>query len=139
MQHEFEWQAGAASGRRRRRGHDRHQRWLAALRDGRGSLPILPSAGMSFHPLNYFLSTFSHHHFCFLVWPSTADAISSANAAFSGDVMLHAMRHEFEGGQLRSAASIAEKAAPYVHGKMAPRAEDGGGEVTIVINGGLPR
>jgi hypothetical protein len=55
------------------------------------------------------------------------------------EIMLNAMRHEFEGGQLRSAASIAEKAAPYVHCKMAPRAEHGGGEVTIVINGGLSR
>jgi hypothetical protein len=55
------------------------------------------------------------------------------------EVMLYAMRHELECGQVRLAASIAEKAAPYVHGKMAPRAEDGGGEVTIVINGGLPR
>jgi hypothetical protein len=55
------------------------------------------------------------------------------------EVMLYAMRHELECGQVRSAASIAEKAAPYVHCKMAPRAEDSGGEVTIVINGGLPR
>ena len=33
------------------------------------------------------------------------------------DVMQYAMRLELEGGQLRSAASIAEKAAPYVHAK----------------------
>ena len=31
------------------------------------------------------------------------------------DVMHYAMRLELEGGQSRSAASIAEKAAPYVH------------------------
>ena len=55
------------------------------------------------------------------------------------DVMLLAMRLELEGGQWRSAASIAEKAAPYFHPKMAPRAEDGGdNEVTIKITGGLP-
>jgi hypothetical protein len=39
----------------------------------------------------------------------------------------------------RLAASIAEKAASYVHCKVGPRAKDGGGEVTIVINRGLPR
>ncbi len=54
-------------------------------------------------------------------------------------VMLLAMRLEVECGQLRSAASIAEKAAPYVHPKMAPRAEEGGDhELTIKIIGGLP-
>ena len=31
------------------------------------------------------------------------------------DVMQYAMRLELKGGQWRSAASIAEKAAPYVH------------------------
>ena len=55
------------------------------------------------------------------------------------DVMLHAMRLEAASGQWRSAASIAEKAAPYVHPKMAPRAEEGGNkELTIKIIGGLP-
>ena len=55
------------------------------------------------------------------------------------DVMQYAMRLELECGQLRSAASIAEKAAPYVHPKMAPRAEEGGDrELTIKIIGGLP-
>ena len=55
------------------------------------------------------------------------------------EVMLLAMRHELEGGQWRSAASITERAAPYVHPKVAPRAEDGGeNEVTIRITGGLP-
>jgi hypothetical protein len=55
------------------------------------------------------------------------------------DVMQYAMRLELEGGQWRSAASIAEKAAPYVHPKMAPRAEEGGDkELTIKIIGGLP-
>ena len=55
------------------------------------------------------------------------------------DVMLYAMRLELQGGQWRSAASIAEKAAPYFHPKVAPRAEDGGeNEVTIRITGGLP-
>jgi hypothetical protein len=55
------------------------------------------------------------------------------------DVMLFAMRLELECGQLRSAASIAEKAAPYVHPKMAPRGEEGGdNELTIKIIGGLP-
>ena len=55
------------------------------------------------------------------------------------DVMRYAMRRELQGGQLRSAASIAEKAAPYVHPKMAPRAEEGGDrELTIKIIGGLP-
>ena len=55
------------------------------------------------------------------------------------DVMLLAMRHHVECGQLRSAASIAEKAAPYVHPKMAPRAEEGGDrELTIKVIGGLP-
>jgi hypothetical protein len=41
------------------------------------------------------------------------------------EVMLLTMRFEMQSGQLRSAASIAEKAAPYVHPKMAPRAEEG--------------
>jgi hypothetical protein len=55
------------------------------------------------------------------------------------DVMLFAMRLELECGQLRSAASIAEKAAPYLHAKMAPRAEEGGDhELTIKVIGGLP-
>ena len=56
------------------------------------------------------------------------------------EIMLLAMRLEMERGQLRSAATIAEKAAPYVHPKMAPRTEDSGGEneVTIKIVGGLP-
>jgi hypothetical protein len=55
-------------------------------------------------------------------------------------VMLHAMRFEVESGQLRSAALIAEKAAPYIHAKLAPRVENGGGstEVTIRVTGGLP-
>jgi hypothetical protein len=53
--------------------------------------------------------------------------------------MLLAMRLEVECGHFRSAASIAEKAAPYVHPKMAPRAEEGGDkELTIKIIGGLP-
>ena len=53
--------------------------------------------------------------------------------------MHYAMRLELEGGQWRLAASIAEKAAPYVHPKMAPRAEEGGDhELTIKIIGGLP-
>jgi hypothetical protein len=55
------------------------------------------------------------------------------------DVMQYAMRLELQGGQWRSAASIAEKAAPYVHPKMAPRAEEGGDkELTIRVIGGLP-
>jgi hypothetical protein len=56
------------------------------------------------------------------------------------DVMHYAMRLELQGGHWRSAAAIAEKAAPYVHPKMAPRANDGDGdsEVTIKIVGGLP-
>jgi hypothetical protein len=55
------------------------------------------------------------------------------------DVMHYAMRLELQGGQWRSAASIAKKAAPYVHPKMAPRAEEGGDhELTIKIIGGLP-
>ncbi len=56
------------------------------------------------------------------------------------EVMLLAMRLEVECGQLRAAASIAEKAAPYLHAKMAPRAEDGDAdrELTIRITGGLP-
>ena len=55
------------------------------------------------------------------------------------DVMRYAMQRELEGGRWRSAASIAEKAAPYVHPKMAPRARDGGDkELTIKIIGGLP-
>ena len=54
------------------------------------------------------------------------------------DVLLFTMRLELECGQLRSAASIAEKAAPYVHPKMAPRAEEAGDhELTIKIIGGL--
>jgi hypothetical protein len=52
---------------------------------------------------------------------------------------LHAMRLEVECGQWRSAASIAEKAAPFVHPKMAPRTEEAGDkELTIKIIGGLP-
>ena len=55
------------------------------------------------------------------------------------DVMQYAMRLALEGGQWRAAASIAEKAAPYVHPKMAPRAgEAGDHELTIKIIGGLP-
>jgi hypothetical protein len=54
-------------------------------------------------------------------------------------VMLLAMRLEVECGHFRSAASIAEKAAPYVPPKMAPLAEEGGDrELTIRIIGGLP-
>ena len=37
------------------------------------------------------------------------------------DVMLFAMRLQAECGQLRTAAAIAEKAAPYLHARMAPR------------------
>ena len=57
------------------------------------------------------------------------------------EVMQYAMRLELQGGHWRSAAAIAEKAAPYVHSKMAPRANGGHGdddEVTIKIVGGLP-
>jgi len=56
------------------------------------------------------------------------------------DVMIAAMRLAAETRDWRSAALIAEKAAPYVHAKVAPRAEDGGGgtEVTINVVGGLP-
>ena len=55
------------------------------------------------------------------------------------DVMQYAMRLELQGGQWRWAASIAEKAAPYVHPKMAPRAEEAGDhELTIKVIGGLP-
>jgi hypothetical protein len=54
-------------------------------------------------------------------------------------VMLLAMRLEVEWGQLRSAVSIAEKAAPYLHARMAPRAKEGGNhELTIKVIGGLP-
>ena len=77
-----------------------------------------------------------------------ADAAERATAGLSPaeiasmmpvDVMLFAMRLELGNGQLRSAASIAEKAAPYVHPKMAPRAEEGGDhELTIKVIGGLP-
>jgi len=41
------------------------------------------------------------------------------------DVMLLAMRLDVESGQWRSAASIAEKTAPYLHAKRAPRSEEG--------------
>jgi hypothetical protein len=56
------------------------------------------------------------------------------------DVMLLAMRLEVGCGQLRSAASIAEKVAPYLHAKMAPRSEDGDADrdVTIRVTGALP-
>ena len=55
------------------------------------------------------------------------------------DVVQYAMRLELQGGRWRSAASIAEQAAPYVHPKMAPRAEEGGDhELTIKVIGGLP-
>ena len=54
-------------------------------------------------------------------------------------VILLAMRLELQGGQWRLAASIAEKAAPYLHAKMASRAEEGGDrELTIKVMGGLP-
>jgi hypothetical protein len=71
---------------------------------------------------------------------ATADLAPSEIASMSLlDVMRYAMRRELEGGRWRSAASIAEKAAPYVHPKMAPRAEEGGDrELTIKIIGGLP-
>ena len=77
-----------------------------------------------------------------------AEAVGQMTAALSPseiasmlplDVMQYAMRLELQGGQWRSAASIAEKAAPYVHPKMAPRAEEvGDRELTIKIIGGLP-
>jgi hypothetical protein len=54
------------------------------------------------------------------------------------DVMVGAMRLAVEIHDWRSAASIAEKAAPYFHAKLAPRAEDEGREITIRITGGLP-
>jgi hypothetical protein len=56
------------------------------------------------------------------------------------DVMQYAMRLELQGGRWRSAASIAEKAALYLHAKMAPRSEDRDAdrELTIKIVGGLP-
>jgi hypothetical protein len=47
--------------------------------------------------------------------------------------MLFAMRLEVECGQLRSAATVAEKAAPYLHAKMAPRSEDGDVDREIAI------
>jgi hypothetical protein len=54
------------------------------------------------------------------------------------DVLLFTMRLEVECGPLRSAASIAEKAALRPP-KMAPRAEEAGDhELTIKIIGGLP-
>jgi hypothetical protein len=49
--------------------------------------------------------------------------------------MLFAMRLQVECGQLRSAAAIAEKAAPYLHAKVAPRAEDGDADCEITIRG----
>jgi hypothetical protein len=55
--------------------------------------------------------------------------------------MQYAMRLELQGGHWRSAAAIPEKAALYVHPKMAPRANDDGDsetEITIKIVGGLP-
>jgi hypothetical protein len=56
----------------------------------------------------------------------TAGLSASAVASITPiDVMLLAMRLEVACGQLRSAATIAEKAAPYFHAKVAPRAEDG--------------
>jgi hypothetical protein len=72
--------------------------------------------------------------------PATACLSPSEVATMTPpEVMHYAMRLELLGGQWRSAASIAEKAAPYVHPKMAPRAEDGGdAEVTIKIVGGRP-
>ena len=71
---------------------------------------------------------------------ATADLSPSEIASMSLlDVMRYAMLLELERRQWRSAASIAEKAAPYVHPKMAPRAQDGGDhELTIKIIGGLP-
>jgi hypothetical protein len=58
--------------------------------------------------------------------PATACLSPSEVATMTPpEVMHYAMRLELLGGQWRSAASIAEKAAPYVHQKMAPRAEDG--------------
>ena len=71
---------------------------------------------------------------------ATADLSPSEIASMLPlDVMHYAMRLELQGGHWRSAASIAEKAAPYVHPKMAQRAEEGGDhELTIKIIGGLP-
>jgi hypothetical protein len=57
------------------------------------------------------------------------------------DIMLHAMRVEAESANWRMAAAIAEKAAPFIHAKLAPRAEDNGGEasvITVRVTGGLP-
>jgi hypothetical protein len=71
----------------------------------------------------------------------TAGLSASAVASITPiDVMLLAMRLEVKCGQLRSAAKIAEKAAPYIHAKMAPRSEDGDADrdITIRVTGGLP-
>ncbi len=55
-------------------------------------------------------------------WATAALSPSEIASMMPVDVLLFAMRHEVECGQLRTAASIAEKAAPYLHAKMAPRA-----------------
>jgi hypothetical protein len=56
------------------------------------------------------------------------------------DIMLYAMRIEADGGRWRTAAAIAEKAAPYFHAKMAPKTDETGeaGIVIIKVTGGLP-
>ena len=57
------------------------------------------------------------------------------------EVMLTAMRMEMDKGDWRMAASIAEKAAPYMHPRLAARVldEDPAGQApTIKITGGLP-
>jgi hypothetical protein len=72
---------------------------------------------------------------------ASAGLLTSEVASISPlEVMQYAMRLELQGGHWRSAAAIAEKAAPYVHSKMAPRANGGDrdDEVTIKIVGGLP-
>jgi hypothetical protein len=43
------------------------------------------------------------------------------------------MRLEVEPGQLRPAAAIAEKAAPYLHAKKAPQSDDGDSDREIII------
>jgi hypothetical protein len=51
------------------------------------------------------------------------------------------MRIEAASANWRMAAAIAEKAAPFIHAKLAPRAEDNGGEasvITVRVTGGLP-
>ena len=54
------------------------------------------------------------------------------------DVMLQAMYLEAQTGEWRTAAALAEKAAPYLHSKKIAASEGADDDKTVTITGGLP-